>query len=254
MRPITASTSLAERVLSACINKSMPITTDSCLMCPVPKAPRPRCWCQPCTGFIWPFRRAKATAAAAESCGSTFCRQLTDLGFEGISFLIRQFRDSGPQDPAEFNHGIDLKALAAKYVQEYARYKAGQKTSGNLDISKIPGVNHPVFKDRPVNTDPREVYVRSVFRERGEYNVFHDYYHALVQELFDAGVSKNVYCVNIDAVIAALLLKILWRPFTRGALSEQALETAAFTVFLYPRMVGCAAESDDHLNRGNRPS
>jgi hypothetical protein len=48
--------------------------------------------------------------------------------------------------------------LAAKYVQEYARYKAGQKTSGNLDISKIPGVNHPVFKGRPVNTDPREVY------------------------------------------------------------------------------------------------
>jgi succinyl-CoA synthetase alpha subunit len=171
-------------------------------------------------------------------------------GFEGISFLIRQFRDSGLQDPAEFNHGIDLKALAAKYVQEYARYKAGQKTSGNLDISKIPGVNHPVFKDRPVNTDPREVYVRSVFRERREYNIFHDYYHALVQELFDAGVSKNVYCVNIDAVIAALLLKILWRPFSSGALSEQALETAAFTVFLYPRMVGCAAESDDHLNRG----
>jgi hypothetical protein len=171
-------------------------------------------------------------------------------GFEGISFLIRQFRDSGLQDPAEGNHGIDLRALAAKYVQEYARYKAGQKTSGNLDISKIPGVNHPVFKDRPVNTDPREVYVRSVFRERGEYNVFHDDYHALVQELFDAGVSKNVYCVNIDAVIAALLLKILWRPFNSGALSEQALETAAFTVFLYPRMVGCAAESDDHLNRG----
>jgi hypothetical protein len=89
-----------------------------------------------------------------------------------------------------------------------------------------------------------------VFRERGEYNVFHDYYHALVQELFDARVSKNVYCVNIDAVIAALLLKILWRPFKSGALSAQALETAAFTVFLYPRMVGCAAESDDHLNRG----
>ena len=36
----------------------------------------------------------------------------------------------------------------------------------------------------------------------------------------------------------------------RQKMSEQALETAAFTVFLYPRMVGCAAESDDHLNRG----
>jgi hypothetical protein len=28
------------------------------------------------------------------------------------------------------------------------------------------------------------------------------------------------------------------------------METAAFTIFLYPRMLGCAAEIDDHLNRG----
>jgi hypothetical protein len=33
-------------------------------------------------------------------------------------------------------------------------------------------------------------------------------------------------------------------------LEAQALETAAFTVFLYGRMIGCAAEIDDHLNRG----
>ena len=44
--------------------------------------------------------------------------------------------------------------------------------------------------------------------KRGEYNVFHDYYRALVQALYDEGVSRNVYCVNIDAVIAALLLKM----------------------------------------------
>ena len=125
-----------------------------------------------------------------------------------------------------------------------------QERAGSLDIQKIPGVNHPVFKDRPVNFDPREVYVRELFRKRGEYNVFHEYYHALVQALFDAGVSRSVYCVNIDAVIAALLLKILWQPYRSGAFSEKALETAAFTIFLYPRMLGCAAEIDDHLNRG----
>ena len=63
-------------------------------------------------------------------------------------------------------------------------------------------------------------------------------------------MSRNVYCVNVDAVIAALLLKMLWRPYRAGALREQALETAAFTIFLYARMLGCAAEVDDHLNRG----
>ncbi len=171
-------------------------------------------------------------------------------GYEGIAFLLDQFRESGLADPTDRNHGIDLAALAMRYVDEYARYKSTKKTAGSLDIQKIPGVNHPVFKDRAVNHDPREVYVRELFAKRGEYNVFHEYYHALVQALFNAGVSRNVYCVNVDAVIAALLLKMLWAPYRSGAFSEQALETAAFTIFLYPRMLGCAAEIDDHMNRG----
>jgi succinyl-CoA synthetase alpha subunit len=171
-------------------------------------------------------------------------------GYEGIAFLLEQFRDSGLKDPTDPGHGIDLEALAMRYVDAYARYKSQKKTAGSLDIQKIPGVNHPVFKDRPVNHDPREVYVRELFAKRGEYNVFHEYYHALVKALFDAGVSRTVYCVNIDAVIAALLLKMLWEPHQSGTFSAQALETAAFTIFLYPRMLGCAAEIDDHLNRG----
>lgn len=171
-------------------------------------------------------------------------------GYEGIAFLLDQFRDAGLKDPTDPKHGIDLGALAMRYVDEYARYKSKKKTAGSLDIQKIPGVNHPVFKDRPVNYDPREVYVRELFEKRGEYNVFHQYYHALVKALFDAGVSRNVYCVNIDAVIAALLLKMLWQPYRSGSFPESALETAAFTIFIYPRMLGCAAEIDDHINRG----
>jgi succinyl-CoA synthetase alpha subunit len=171
-------------------------------------------------------------------------------GYEGIAFLIEQFRDTGLTDPTDPNHGIDLKALAMRYVEEYARYKSTKKTTGSLDIQKIPGVNHPVFKDKPINYDPREVYIKELFAKRGEYNVFHQYYQVLVQALFDAGVSRTVYCVNVDAVIAALLLKMLWQPYQSGAFSSQALETAAFTIFLYPRMLGCAAEIDDHMNRG----
>ena len=51
-------------------------------------------------------------------------------------------------------------------------------------------------------------------------------------------------------MIAALLLKMLWQPLGLGTVAEHDLETAAFTLFLYPRMLGCAAEIDDHLNRG----
>ncbi len=39
------------------------------------------------------------------------------------------------------------------------QYKAQRKNTGSLDIAKIPGVNHPVFKDKPVNHDPREVFI-----------------------------------------------------------------------------------------------
>ena len=171
-------------------------------------------------------------------------------GYEGIAFLLDQFRDSGLADPGDPSHGIDLQALAARYVEQYASYKSSKKSAGSLDIQKIPGVNHPVFKDKPVNFDPREVFIRELFDRRGEYNVFHEFYRTLVTTLHDAGVSRNVYCVNIDAVIAALLLKMLWQPYRRGEFPSSALETAAFTIFLYPRMLGCAAEIDDHMNRG----
>jgi len=56
--------------------------------------------------------------------------------------------------------------------------------------------------------------------------------------------------VNIDGVIAALLLKTLWCRYRSGGFSEEALESAAFTAFLFGRMVGCAGEIDDHINRG----
>lgn len=171
-------------------------------------------------------------------------------GYEGIAYLGEQFRGTGLVDPSAKDHGIDLKALAAKAVEQYAQYKSQKKSAGSLDIAKLPGVNHPVFKDKPVNHDPREVFIARLFEERGESNVFHAFYRALVQQLFDAGVSRNVYCVNVDAVIAALLLKMLWKPLQSGEIGERELETAAFTIFLYPRMLGCAAEVDDHLNRG----
>ncbi|MBK5961912.1 CoA-binding protein [Rhodoplanes elegans] len=171
-------------------------------------------------------------------------------GYEGIAFLIDRFEETGLADPGDRDHGIDLAALAKTYAAAYRDYKAEKKEAGNASFQKIPGVNHPVFKDKPVNTDPREAYVRELAEKRGEYNVFHAFYHAVVQALFETGVSRNVYCVNVDALLSALLLKLLWAPFRAGEIGRDRLETAAFTIFLYARMLGCAAEADDHMNRG----
>lgn len=171
-------------------------------------------------------------------------------GYEAAAFLIEQFKNTGLKNPADPDHGIDLEKLAIDYAQSYADYKKQQKGIGNLNYAKIPCVNHPVFKGKAVNLDPREEFVSKLFKEKGLYNVFLDFYHSLVQALFKTGVSKNIYCVNVDAVIAVIMLKIVWEDYKNGRMSEGDVETASFATFLFGRMIGCASEIDDHTNRG----
>ena len=171
-------------------------------------------------------------------------------GYEGVAFLLERFKGVDVADAGDPKHGLDLKAMATEFARAYGEERVKRKEVGAESAQALPCINHPVFKGKPVNIDPREEFVRNLFKERGEYNVFHDYYRTLVQALYDENVTRNVFCVNVDAVIAALLLKMLWQRYRTGDFTERALETAAFTVFLYGRMLGCAAEIDDHLNRG----
>ena len=171
-------------------------------------------------------------------------------GYEAAAFLIDQFKDSGLKSPSDSNHGLDLDKMALDYATGYVDYKKKQKAIGNLEYAKIPCVNHPVFKGKEVNYDPREQFVSSLFKEKGLYNVFLDFYHRLVNGLFKAKATKNVYCVNVDAVIAVILLKIVWEDYKNGKMSESDIEISSFAMFLFGRMIGCAAEIDDHTNRG----
>ncbi len=170
-------------------------------------------------------------------------------GFEGMALLLDQFENSGLTDPTDPDHGLDLKAMARDFATAYKADKAKAKELGT-EVRALPGIHHPVFKGKPVNYDPRERFIAEFMEKRGEYNVFHAFYRELVQALYDVGASRYVFCVNVDAVIAALLLALLWKEYKTGALQSRDLETAAFTVFLYGRMIGAAAEVDDHLNRG----
>ena len=171
-------------------------------------------------------------------------------GFEAMRFLIERFGKLDVKDPGDPEHGLDLVAIAADYAKAFKEYKVSAKSAGNLSYDKIPCVNHPIFKGKDVNFDPREVYVHDLFRSRGTYNLFHEFYHELVKALAAFGVSRNVYCVNVDAVIAVILLKMLWKPFVAGEIDDSFLEYGAFTTFVYGRVAGDAAEIEDHLNRG----
>ena len=170
-------------------------------------------------------------------------------GFEGMAFLLEQFEGTGLKDPTDPDHGLDLKKMAREFATGYKRAKANAKEIG-AEVRALPGVHHPVFKGQPVNFDPRERFVAEFLEKRRNYNVFHSFYRELVQALHDTGASRYVFCVNVDAVIAALLLALLWKDFQTGTLSRRDLKNAAFTVFLYGRVIGSAAEIDDHLNRG----
>ena len=167
-------------------------------------------------------------------------------GFEGIAFLLDRFRDSGLRDPADPGHGLDLRAMAMDFARRYKRERSAAKESGGAAPAALPGVHHPIFRGEAVNFDPRERFIADYLARSGAYNVFHAFYRELVQALYDVGASPYVFCVNIDAVIAALLLGILWDDHRSG----RDLEAAAFNLFLYGRMIGAAAEIDDHLNRG----
>jgi succinyl-CoA synthetase alpha subunit len=170
-------------------------------------------------------------------------------GYEGIRFLMDVFEESGLEDPGAADPPVDLEARARAFVEAYAGEKARARAVG-APVRMIPGINHPVYRGKPVNVDPREVWVREHFEARGEHNVFHRFYRTLVRTLADEGVTPNVFAVNIDAVISTQLLKLMWARYRDGELEERRMEESAFLLFLFGRMIGCAAEIDDHLNRG----
>jgi succinyl-CoA synthetase alpha subunit len=171
-------------------------------------------------------------------------------GFEGISFLLDRFRESGLTDPTDRGHGLDLRGMALKFAASYRAERSAAKETGEGGPRALPGVHHPIFRGEAVNYDPRERFIAAFLEERDSYNIFLAFYRELVQALYDVGASRYVFCVNVDAVIAALLLAILWDDHRSGRLSDRDLEAAAFNLFLYGRMIGAAAEIDDHLNRG----
>lgn len=171
-------------------------------------------------------------------------------GFEAVEFLLNNFESSDLKDPGEKNHNIDLQAIALKAATAYAKHKKNEKDAGKLEYAKIPCVNHPVFKGADVNIDPREDFVRKEMESKGIYNIFLDFYHKLVTELFNEGATKNVFCVNVDAVLSVISLKLIWKSLQSGTATKAQVQDLAFILFLIGRAIGVSAEIADHRDRG----
>lgn len=140
--------------------------------------------------------------------------------------------------------------MANQAAKTYGSYKVQQKELGVLDYKRIPCINHPVFKGNAVNIDLRENYVREQLAAQGLYNVFLDFYHHLVNELFHEGVTRNVFCVNVDAVLAVISLKLMWHELKEETITMKQAQKLVFSLFVCGRAIGTVAEIADHRDRG----
>jgi len=199
---------------------------------------------------------AKESVSARNNISTAFAGFMANTGlahggagFEAIEFLLDAFKDEKISSPGIIGD-IDTAKISNKVAIDFLNYKTKAKQKGSLSYKRIPCVNHPVFKGKPINVDPREEYIYKHFKSLEIDNIFWDFYHDLVQSLYDVGASSNVYCVNIDAVIAVISLKLMWNDYLKKSISDAQMQKIGFVIFLLGRMTGVSSEIADHRNRG----
>ncbi len=171
-------------------------------------------------------------------------------GYEAVDYLLNNFDKINLVDPGKNDADISIDQLAVIAARKYRDYVRTIKDEGKLEYDRIPCINHPVFKGHDVNIDPREEYVKQQLDKNGIYNVFLEFYHKLVVELFHEGATKNIFCVNVDAVISVIALKLVWNDFKTERISKAHIQDLVFILFLIGRAIGVSAEIADHRVRG----
>ena len=199
---------------------------------------------------------AKESVSARNNISTAFVGYLANTGlahggngFEGIQFIIDSFAKSGLKDPSKKDKKVDVQQIADQAAKKYLTHKKQMKAKG-LPYGRIPGINHPIFKGKKINIDPREDFIYKSFTKKGISNLFWDFYKEFVKSLYKNKGSKNIYCVNIDGVIAAISFKLLWGLYASKKVNKHEMQKIGFNLFLFGRTVGIAAEIDDHRNRG----
>ena len=199
---------------------------------------------------------AKESVSARNAIATAFAGFMTNTGlahggngYEAVEYLLDQFQGVKLVDTGRVTD-IRLPEMANQAARVYAQFKAMEKASGQTRVKPIPCINHPVFKGNDVNIDPREDFVRKELKKKGIVNVFLEFYHLLVRELFNEGATPNVFCVNVDAVLAVISLKLVWNDFREEKIEKKDIQDLVFILFLLGRAVGTAAEVADHRDRG----
>jgi len=170
-------------------------------------------------------------------------------GRRAVEYLCRIFANVDIQDPWNPDHRIDIEAIVEAEAAHFSKARAAAKEAGT-DYRRIPCLGHPVFKDNPVNYDPREQAVAEYLEKEGLCNVFLQFYHILALRLKEIGIARNVWAVNLDGAIASVVLGLCWKPLKEKQITLQRVCDIAFMVFALGRVAGAAGEFLDHQDYG----
>lgn len=197
---------------------------------------------------------AKLSASAGNSPHAAMIATLASLGTvhggsgaEAVKLLLDVFCKSDLKDPYVPYKSVGKLALQA--ADEFKRRKETALEAG-LEYARIPCLGHPVFRNDPVNHDPREQAICAFLRESGRTNVFLDFYHALAEALKDNGSTRNVLAVNVDAAVACVWLAICWRRLRDRQMTLRRATDIPFIAFAFGRAAGGAGEYLDHQDFG----
>jgi len=170
-------------------------------------------------------------------------------GQRAVEYLLRVFRGVAIADPYDPKHGLDLQKIVIKEAKSFNKKRTAAKQAGTA-YDRIPCLGHPVFRDQPVNFDPREQVIANYLQEKGLCNIFLDFYHLLAHQLKRDGVSQNVWAVNLDGAIASIVLGNCWKALEEKRITVRRVCDIAFMVFALGRVAGSAGEYLDHQDSG----
>ncbi len=197
---------------------------------------------------------AKLSASAGNKPNTAMIATLATIGeihggngSKAVEYLLKYFDVTEIQDP--YNPQLDTVTIAEKAAMEFKKEKQAAKEAG-LEYDRIPCLGHPVFRNNPVNYDPREQEIYRFIKESGRVNIFLDFYHNLAKALKDNGSTKNILAVNVDAAIASIWLAICWPKLREKKMTVKRAIDIPFVSFALGRVAGGAGEFLDHQDFG----
>ena len=171
-------------------------------------------------------------------------------GRRAVEFLLRVFKEVEIEDPYDPKHGIDLQKIVNREVNRFAKVRSAAKEAG-IEYERIPCLGHPVFRNDPVNYDPRERAVSEYLEKKGLNLIFLEFYHRMAHRLKEVGIARNVWAVNVDGAIASSVLALCWNALKERRMTIRRACDIAFLVFALGRAAGGAAEFLDHQDFGS---